>query len=121
MNNLLNLRSFFKFLSKNKSYTLIDIFGLSISLMFVILIATYTVQELSTDNFQKNSDTIYALASEKTFGTAYRLADRLIERYPEIDKTCVISTHIASVAVTYGDRQINTELLLADSTFFSAV
>lgn len=118
MNNLLNLRSFFKFLSKNKSYTLIDIFGLSISLMFVILIATYTVQELSTDNFQKNSDTIYALASEKTFGTAYRLADRLIERYPEIDKTCVISTHIASVAVTYGDRQINTELLLADSTFF---
>ena len=48
MNNLLNFKSFFKFLGRNKAYTLIDVFGLSVSLMFVLLIAVYTVQEMST-------------------------------------------------------------------------
>ena len=37
MNNLLNIKSFLKFLSRNKGYTAIDVFGLSVSLMFVIL------------------------------------------------------------------------------------
>lgn len=54
MNNLLNLNSFLKFLSRNKAYTAIDVFGLSVSLMFVILIAVYTVQELSVDKYHKN-------------------------------------------------------------------
>ena len=43
MNNLLNFKSFLKFLGRNKAYTLIDVFGLSVSLMFVLLIAVYTV------------------------------------------------------------------------------
>ena len=47
MNNLLNFKSFLKFLGRNKAYTLIDVFGLSVSLMFVLLIAVYTVQEMS--------------------------------------------------------------------------
>ena len=51
MNNVLNFNSFLKFLSKNKAYTAIDVFGLSISLMFVILITVYTAQELATDKF----------------------------------------------------------------------
>ena len=50
MNNLLDIKSFLKFLGKNKAYTVIDVFGLSVSLMFVILISIYTVQELSVDN-----------------------------------------------------------------------
>ena len=50
MNNLLNFKSFFKFLGRNKAYTLIDVFGLSVSLMFVLLIAVYTVQEMSQIN-----------------------------------------------------------------------
>ena len=56
MNNLLNIKSFLKFLGKNKAYTVIDVFGLSVSLMFVILISIYTVQELSVDKFQEHGD-----------------------------------------------------------------
>ena len=44
MNNLLNFKSFLKFLGRNKAYTLIDVFGLSVSLMFVLLIAVYGAQ-----------------------------------------------------------------------------
>ena len=42
----LDFRSFFNFLGRNKLYTAINIFGLSLSLMFVILIADYTVRQL---------------------------------------------------------------------------
>ncbi|MCC8154353.1 MAG: ABC transporter permease [Tannerellaceae bacterium] len=118
MKHLLNLKSFFKFLGKNKSYTFIDIFGLSISLMFVILIATYTFQELSTDQFHENKDRIYVLASEDNYATAYRLSDRLLERYPEIDKICGICNQLGATPVEIGDYEIKSELLLVDTTFF---
>ena len=47
----LDFRSFFNFLGRNKLYTAINIFGLSLSLMFVILIADYTVRQLTVDSF----------------------------------------------------------------------
>ena len=53
MNNLLNIKSFLKFLSRNKGYTAIDVFGLSVSLMFVILIAVYEERDLNIDNSEE--------------------------------------------------------------------
>ena len=54
MSNLLDIKSFLKFLSRNKGYTAIDVFGLSVSLMFVILIAVYVERELNIDKQQAN-------------------------------------------------------------------
>ena len=120
MNNLLNFKSFFKFLSKNKAYTAIDVFGLSVSLMFVILIAVYTVQELSTDNFQKDGDRIYILANEGSAGTALPIAYRLQNRYPEIEKVCpMVLENIGNFKVQYGDKKFSAERACVDSTFFN--
>ena len=69
MNNLLNFKSFLKFLGMNKAYTLIDVFGLSVSLMFVLLIAVYTVQEMSTDKFHTKADRIYLVGNENWMAT----------------------------------------------------
>ena len=57
----MNLKSFLKFLSRNKLYTVINVVGLSVSLMFVILIGIYVVQELSVDQFQQDGNHIYIL------------------------------------------------------------
>lgn len=65
MNNLLNIKSFLKFLSRNKGYTAIDVFGLSVSLMFVILIAVYVERELNIDKQQANYDRIVAIGNEE--------------------------------------------------------
>ena len=51
----LDFRSFFNFLGRNKLYTAINIFGLSLSLMFVILIADYTVRQLTVDSFHSKA------------------------------------------------------------------
>ena len=37
MNIISNWKTYLKFLSRNKGYTAIDLFGLSVSLMFVLL------------------------------------------------------------------------------------
>ena len=70
MNNLLsNWKTYLKFLDRNRTYTAIELFGLSISLLFVILIGIYVWQELSVDRFHEKRDRIYIIGSENTPAT----------------------------------------------------
>ena len=117
MNNPLHFRSFFKFLGRNKLYTFINIFGLSISLMFVILIAVYTKQELSVDNFQEKSERIYGIGNEYFIGSGYGLANYLIDRYPEIEKVSATHTEPGQ-PVELRDQRYNADLLFVDTTFY---
>ncbi len=116
MINPLNFKSFSKFLARNKLYTAINIFGLSISLMFVILIATYTTQELSVDKFQQNRDRITTLGYYHFIGSQYGLSPYLLNRYPEIEKISAAAGQKAAVEVQ-GDRY-DAKILLVDSTFY---
>lgn len=118
MNNLFNFKSFFKFLDRNKVYTLINVFGLSLSLMFVILISIYVKQELSIDNFHEKGDQIYIMANEEFAGSAFRLAYRMQERFPEIEKVCPTVPFWQDLATNIGDRKYDADALFADSTFF---
>ncbi|MDD4514293.1 ABC transporter permease [Massilibacteroides sp.] len=119
MNNLLNIKFFLKFLSRNKVYTLINVFGLSLSLMFVILITVYVKQELSVDKFQENAEQIYMLGNEEGIGSAFRLAYRIKDRYPEIEKVCPLVPTWYKQPVTVNDVKHNADVLFADSTFFN--
>ena len=42
------MKSYFRFLSRNKLYTLINIAGLVVSLMFIILMGDYTWRQYSS-------------------------------------------------------------------------
>ena len=119
MNSIPNLRSFLKFLSRNKMYTAIDLFGLSVSLMFVILITVYTVQELSTDHFQEKADRIYVMGSPDRYELAYGLSYHLQERYPEIEKVCpMVASTFEGYPVYQNEHKYNVNPLFADTTFF---
>lgn len=119
MNNLLNLKSFLKFLGRNKAYTTIDVFGLSVSLMFVLLIAVYTVQEMSTDNFQEKGDRVYVVGNEGSPAVGAAIAYKIKERYPEVEKVCpMVSNNFPGQKVMWGDKKLKGDLLFADSTFF---
>lgn len=120
MNNLLNIKSFLKFLSRNKAYTAIDVFGLSVSLMFVILIAVYTSQELAVDKYHTDGDRILLLTGDGGPATALPIAYYLKERYPEIEKVCpVINNNIPYQVITWNDKKISSKTMLVDSCFFN--
>lgn len=123
MKNFFNLKTFFTFLSKNKLYTAIEVFGLSVSLMFVVLIAIYTAQELSVDQFHTKADRIFIIGSEDTPATGPAIAYKLKERYPEIEKVCpvVLLNKVGdymNVSATINQQKYNPKTIFADSTFF---
>jgi putative ABC transport system permease protein len=106
-------------LGKNRFYTLINVFGLSVSLMFVILIAVFTTQELSVDAFQEKADRIYLLCTEEHPGAAWKMADRLKERYPEIEEICCAVSAEKNCPVKIDDRREKADLMFTDRAFFS--
>jgi putative ABC transport system permease protein len=119
MSNILNFKSFFNFLGRNKAYTAIDLFGLSVSLMFVILIASYVAGELSTDRYHEKAERIYELSNGRDIGSAFEIGYRLEERYPEIEKVCHVFCNIFDhLPIQNGDQNLTVNLMLADTTFF---
>jgi len=113
----LDFRSFLNFLGRNKLYTAINIIGLSLSLMFVILIVDYTIRQFTVDAIQTKADRIRTIHGEGDFNTAYYLQKYLLDRYPEIEATCAV-TKESNTIIKAGDREFNSTVLFADSTFF---
>jgi len=111
------LKSSLIFWSRNKTYSFICLFGLIVSLIFIIIISNYTKNELSTDNYHSKADRIYVLGNERIYGCAYKLADHLIDRYPEIEKICVCAAN-QSAPTAVGENKYNVDILFADTTFF---
>ena len=119
MNVLSNWKSYLKFLERNQGYTAIELFGLSVSLMFVILIGVYVSQELSTDRFHEKRDRVYLIGSEESPLTGAAIPYMLKERYPEIEKVCpLVVDDDANFVVEWGGNKYSARLMFADSTFF---
>ncbi|MDR2970964.1 MAG: ABC transporter permease [Bacteroidales bacterium] len=113
----MSLKSSLVFWSRNKTYSFICLFGLIVSLIFIIIIANYTKNELSTDNYHSKANRIYVLGNENYHGCAYKLADHLIDRYPEIEKICVCTANQSGPA-EIGENKFNVNISFADTTFF---
>ena len=78
----MNIKSYITFLSRNKVYTAINVFGLSISLMFVMLIGVYVWQEYRVTRDLLDSDRIEVIgmnfAGEKYIGTHHYVGKQLL-------------------------------------------
>ena len=84
------MKTYFTFLERNKLFTFVNVAGLSISLMFVLLIANMVTRQLTVDKDLPDADRIYVFANEHWAGGHYNLGDRLKSRYPEIEDWCAI-------------------------------
>ena len=59
----------FRNLNKNKTNTIINILSLVLGLTVLLLIAVFTHNELSIDNFHSNASTIYKISYGNSSGT----------------------------------------------------
>ncbi|MBQ2220219.1 MAG: hypothetical protein II419_00955, partial [Acidaminococcaceae bacterium] len=53
------MKSYLKFLSRNKLYTAIEFIGLAVSLAFVIIIGSYVWQQFAVTRENPDGDRIY--------------------------------------------------------------
>ena len=121
---MINFHSFLKFLNRNKVYTAINIFGLAVSLMFVVLIFLYAWQEFSTDSFHKDKDRICVefenVAGKFGAGDALPVAYWLQDRFPDIEEICpVITRQFHSSLVRFQEKEIMAKMSCAESNFFT--
>ena len=116
------MKSYFRFLSRNKLYTFINIAGLVVSLMFIILMGDYTWRQYSIDSWHKNADRIYLMGNERMFYMWPQAAEAIKKQCPEVDKTCCVLS--ADGKIRYGQQEVKSKdaqdgiIMLADSTFF---
>ena len=114
------MKSYFKFLSRNKAYAAIDVFGLAVSMMFVVLIGCYTWQETHIDKQHSKADRMYYIGLDfdghKSMGAHWYLQFLLKDKFPEIESSTGIFRN--GRWITYDDKTISTNCYFVDSTFY---
>ena len=84
------MKSYLRFLSRNKLYTAIEVVGLSVALAFVLVIGTYVWQQYATARGVKDYDRIYSVGLDDLgyprIGLYMGAADVMMDKIPEIEE-----------------------------------
>lgn len=120
-------------LMRNRVFSFINIFGLSVGLTCCILITLYIVHETSYDKYHKNGDRIYRIGTifidqgveEKGGNSSAPLGRMLQQEYPEIQSSARILTLFRDDKTLFQSREegklksfYETQGYLADSNLF---
>lgn len=116
----------FRTIRKDKTYSIINIVGLTIGITCSLFLLMYILDELSYDRYHKNADNIYRIVSkikepdnEFTWAVAQiPMAEELRDKYPEV-KNAVRFYDVGKKLFKYNEKEFNeTDFYLADSTVF---
>ena len=121
------LKTAWRNLIKNKTYSIINILGLAIGLSCFLLIAMYVIDELSFDRYNDKAGRIYRINSDIKFGgaemhmpvTSDMMGQLLKKDYPEAEQYTRIYTFNGNKLIKKGNEYINeAKVAHVDSTFF---
>ncbi|MBO7495851.1 MAG: ABC transporter permease, partial [Salinivirgaceae bacterium] len=115
------MKSYLKFLSRNKLYTAIEAVGLIVSLAFVILIGSYVVQQYQVAHENPDWKRIYSLGTDRIIGLGYWDKEELEMNIPEVEKVCRISFSIYGGTIEFGGEKMQGRYpatIIADPELF---
>ena len=111
------MKSYLKFLSRNKLYTVIEAVGLAVSLAFVILIGSYVVQQYEVAHESPQWKRTFVLGSDDFLGLTYWDKEELEMNIPEVEA----ATHAAMLwqpVIQKGEEPVQASGIEADADFF---
>ena len=110
--------TYLKFLSRNKLYTFIEVFGLSVALGFVILLASYARTEFSVGARQPLSKQLYVVGAGDYIGMTLGASEEFFPSIPEIkDWTRIVDMDNTDIMV--GDDYYKAAEASVDTNFFN--
>ena len=113
------MKSYLKFLSRNKLYTAIEALGLVVSLAFVIIIACYTWQQFAVTREAKDYKRIYALTSGQEWISAWPGEMAAVkDRIPDVEAAGRINMYGTSAWFNGSQVQGNPEVYEIDPEIF---
>lgn len=112
---------------RNKTYSFLNIFGLSVGIVCAALIFLWVEDELSFDNFNEKKDRLYYIRENQkydsytaTFGSTPGLLGPAIKaEIPGIANTCRTSQDNASYLFAIGDKSMLADGRFAESSLFN--
>ncbi len=115
-----------RFLTRQKSYLLINIAGLSVGIACSLIIAIFVMHELSYDRFNEKKDRIYRLVVNGIIGdrelsfavTSSPVGPTMFREFPEVENFTRIFTWKEPVVEYLDKRFIETAFMESDSSFF---
>ena len=111
------MKTYFTFLERNKLFTFVNVAGLSISLMFVLLIANMVTRQLTVEKDQRDADRTFVFANGNHGTAHYLIGEKLQNRYPEVEDWCSYTSGATSYALI-DEKPINIRLLISRKNFF---
>ena len=113
-------------LIKNKVYAIVSIIGLALGVTCCILISLYVADELTYDDWHKNSNRIYRVQSKlnlngelNTALASLAVGPTLKQDYPEVQNFVRFLRYPQSVEITYNDKVYQEDRFwFTDSTLF---
>ena len=121
----MELKSFFRYLGRNKTYTLINVIGFALSLAFVILTMAYTWQESTVDHFHEDADRIQLAFNQNPEsgwqpGDDWIVAEALKGRFSDVEDACpVYYMQERTVSLRTMEQEVKVHASFSESNFFT--
>jgi putative ABC transport system permease protein len=112
---------------KHRSFSLINVFGLSASMAVCMLIILVVQDQLSYDNFHKHRDRIFRIQSKnnlskiaisKFASTTWPLARELKDNYPFVEETVALNNRFEGEGI-FNEKRFRVSGFFATSSFFN--
>ena len=122
------MKSYLRFLGRNKLYTAIEVVGLSIALAFVIVLGSYVLEDLNCDRSIEDVDEVYVMRNMnlmEEFFVRHDLSEEMVSSIPGIKSVTQIIFEEDDLggqtfAAEYlGQEHYFTSLLAVQDNFFS--
>ena len=111
------MKSYLKFLSRNKLYTAIEAVGLAVSLAFVILIGSYVVQQYEVAHESPQWKRTFVLGTNEFLGLTYWDKEELEMNIPEV-QAATRAAMLWQPVIRQGDQVLQCSGMEADADFF---
>ena len=110
------MKSYLKFLSRHRLFTIINIVGLCLSMAFLLLLGDLIYRQTTVENYQTRGDRTFVMGNEEFMMSHFRVGQRLQDRFPEIEDWCSVSG--LEMAFTIKGQEAKTKMLLTAPNFF---
>ena len=110
------MKSYLKFLSRNKLYTAIEAVGLVISIAFVILIGNYVWQQYGIAHENPIGDRVYAVGNDQYVALSWWDKAEFDAKIPEAEAVCRVSSR--EMVITIGESKVQGIMIQVDPEFF---
>lgn len=111
------MKSYLRFLSRNKLYTAIEVIGLSVALGFIIILSAYIIDEISTDLQVKNKSKLWVCHNRGIASSSQRL-DKIFEVTPEITDYCQFANYEVPLNIKANDLSYSEKAMYVSGNFF---